>query len=338
MMRIEPHAWSEVTPFVLLEVISISDDSFFWWYAAAMELRHLKYFCAVAEHRSFTLAAKQLNVSQSGVSGQVRDLEREMGVSLFRRNQREVALTPEGIIFFDEAKEILLRAERAVELVVRASRGQTGKLILGLCGPVTAPILPKLIRRFRKQFPGVAVALRERTPAEQIDALIGGQIDIGFTRSIPTDLKHLVRHEVLFREPVIVALPKGHRLAAEESVPLVRLASEPIVLYCRDAAPAVFDSIVAMCRKAKFSPKIGETPCSWQSVLTMVEAGEGVALVPECVQYLRANDVVFRPIRDGGCRLDAIVVWRRNESNVLLESFLHHLRAKCAEKATSPAH
>ncbi len=293
-----------------------------------MELRHFRYFCAVAEHRSFTIAARQLHVSQSGVSGQVRELERELGVPLLRRNHREVTLTPEGIVFFAEAREILLRAERAVELAVKASRGQTGKLTVGLCGPVTAPILPKLIRRFRKQYPGVVVAIKERAPAEQVDALLSGQIDIGFARSIPPEAKHLLSHEILFHETVVVAVPKDHRLAAEQAVPLAKLAGERFVLYCRDGAPALFDSIVAMCRKARLTPKIGETPCSWQAVLTMVEAGEGVALVPACVQHLRSNDITFRPLKERGCQLDAIMVWRRAEANVFVESFLSLLRQR----------
>jgi DNA-binding transcriptional LysR family regulator len=291
-----------------------------------MELRHLRYFCAVAEQRSFTYAARQLNVSQSGVSGQVRDLEAEIGVSLLLRNRREVALTPEGTVFFEEAKEILLRAERAVELTLRASRGQSGRLTVGLCGPVTAPILPRIIRRFRKRYPGVSVAIREYTPAEQMDALVSGKIDIGFTRTIPAEARPLIHHEILFRERVIAALPKGHPLAVETPVSLAALAEERIVLYCRDGAPAVFDSIIAMCRKAKFSPRIADTPSSWQAVLTVVEAGEGIALVPECVQQLRAMDIVFRPLQPAGCRLDAIVAWRRGEANAMLEGFLALLR------------
>ena len=137
-----------------------------------MELRHLRYFCAVAEHRSFTVAARQLNVSQSGVSGQVRDLEKEIGVTFLHRGKREVALTPEGLAFFHEAREILMRSERAVDIAMRASKGQSGRLTVGLCGPVTASCLPKAIRTFRKQFPGVALSLREHAPAEQVDALL----------------------------------------------------------------------------------------------------------------------------------------------------------------------
>jgi len=296
-----------------------------------MELRHLRYFCAVAEHGSFTTAARQLNVSQSGVSGQVRDLEKEIGVALFRRNQREVTLTPEGSDFFHEAREVLIRADRAVELVVRSSKGVSGTLTVGLCGPVTAAFLPKLIRKFRKQFPGVTLALRERAPSEQIEALLNGHIDIAFTRGIPAEFKPLLCHELLVREPLVIALPKGHPLASEQTVALKRLSNERLILFCREGAPEVFDGIVAMCKKAKFSPRIGDTPRSWQSILTMVEAGEGIAVVPSCVQHLRANDIVFRSLADKRCKVDAIFAWRRNESSTVKDSFLALLRAKRTE-------
>jgi DNA-binding transcriptional LysR family regulator len=297
----------------------------------SMELRHLRYFCAVAEHGSFTTAARQLNVSQSGVSGQVRDLEKEIGLNLFRRKQREVTLTAEGSIFFREAREILIRADRAVEVAVRSSQGVSGSLTVGLCGPVTAAFLPKLIRKFRKQFPGVTLALRELAPSAQIEALLNGQIDVAFTRGISPQVKSSISHELLVREPLVVALPKGHPLASEQTVTLKRLAKERLILYCREGAPEIFDAIVTMCKKQKFSPRIGETPRSWQAVLTMVEADEGVALVPSCVRHLRADDVVYLPLADKRCEVDALFAWRRNESNIVTDSFLALLRAKRAE-------
>lgn len=296
-----------------------------------MELRHLRYFCAVAEHGSFTGAARQLNVSQSGVSGQVRDLEKELGVNLFRRKQREVTLTPEGSVFFHEAREILIRADRAVELAVRASSGVSGTLTVGLCGPATAVFLPKLIRKFRKQFPGVTVALRELNTSEQITALLNGDIDIAFTRGISAEAKALLGHEFFVREPLVVALPKGHPLASEQTIPLNQLARERLILYFRDGSPELFDSIVAMCKKAKFSPRIVDTPRSWQSILTMVEVEEGLAIVPSSVQYLRSDNVIFRPLRDKRCKVNAILAWRRNESSVIKDSFLTLLRATGAE-------
>ena len=296
-----------------------------------MELRHLRYFCAVAEHQSFTLAARHLHVSQSGVSGQVRDLEREIGVKLLHRNQREVSLTPEGAVFLREAREILEHAERAMELTVRASRGQFGKLTIGLCGPATAPFLPRLIRNFRKHQPEIELALKDIEPARQPSALVQREIDIGFTRSVPPPLRQVLQSEVFFREPIIAVLPKGHSLASQQAVEMAQLASQRFVLYSREGAPDIFDTIVSFCRKAKFSPNIVDNPNLWQSVLTMVEAGEGVSLVPACVQHLRSNGVSFHSLSGRGCTLDVVLVWRRNEPDILRDSFLNLLRASRPE-------
>lgn len=295
-----------------------------------MELRHLRYFCAIAELRGFTAAARQLNVSQSGVSGQIKSLEEEVGLALFRRNKREISLTPGGVVFLEEARDILMRVERAVELAHRATKGTSGKLTIGLCGPVTANILPKVIRVFRKRFPGVALSLKERAPSEQVNALLSGQIDIGFARSIAPEVKHLLGHRLLFREPAIVAIPKGHPLAELDEVPLSKLAQERLILFFRDGAPEVFDAIISMCKKQGFGPRVVDTPPSWHSVLTMVESHEGLALVPECVKHLKGNDIVFRPLREPGCKLDAVVAWRRNEPSVLPERFLELLIPKRA--------
>jgi len=322
---------SEAKLYASISTIRNGDGTTTVIFCFTMELRHLRYFCAVAEHRSFTTAARQLNVSQSGVSGQVRDLEKEIGVSLFRRNQREVTLTPEGSIFFHEAREILIRADRAVELAVRSSKGMSGTLTVGLCGPATAVFLPKLIQKFRKQLPGVTVALRELNTSEQIDALLNGHIDIAFTRGISVESKALLNHEFFLSEPLVVALPKGHPLVREQAVALNQLSKERLILYFREGSPEVFDSIVAMCKKAKFSPRIGDTPRSWQSILTMVEAGEGVGIVPASVQYLRSDDVVYRPLKDKRCKVDAIIAWRRHESSKIMDSFLDLLRARREE-------
>jgi DNA-binding transcriptional LysR family regulator len=291
-----------------------------------MELRHLRYFCSVATHQSFTLAARHLHVSQSGVSGQVRDLEREIGVKLLYRNRREVSLTPEGAVFFREAQEILAHAERAMELTVLASRGQLGKLTIGLCGPATAPFLPRFIRNFRKRQSGVDLALKDIDPRHQPAALVQREIDIGFTRNVPPSLRQALSSEVLFREPVIAALPKGHALASERVIDVAQLAAERFILYSRESAPDLFDTVVSFCRKAKFSPNIADSPNLWQSVLTMVEAGEGVTLVPACVQHLRSNGVSFHSLRDRGCTLDVVLAWRRNEPDAIRDSFLNLLR------------
>ncbi|MGC2160999.1 MAG: LysR substrate-binding domain-containing protein [Silvibacterium sp.] len=291
-----------------------------------MELRHLRYFCAVAEEQSFTFAARRLHVSQSGVSGQVRDLEEELGVTLLNRNQRKVSLTPEGAIFLREAQEILERTEQAKELVVRASQGQYGKLSIGLCGPATAPFLPRLIREFRKKQPGVTVALKDLDPAHQPGALANREIDIGFTRSVTPEFRKVLNSEILFREPIMAVLPRGHVLEREKSISLTQLAAERFILYARENAPDLFDVIVTLCKRAKFSPRIVDSPGLWQSVLTMVEAGEGVSLVPACVRHLRSNDVTFKPLSNRGCQVEVVLAWRDNDPDAIRDGFLDLLR------------
>jgi DNA-binding transcriptional LysR family regulator len=291
-----------------------------------MELRHLRYFCAVAENQSFTLAATQLHVSQSGVSGQVRDLEKEIGVTLLNRNQRDVSLTPAGAIFLQEAREILAHSERAVEMVTRASRGEYGELRIGLCGPATAPFLPRLIREFRKHQPGVTLALKDINPALQPEALANGAIDVGFTRSIPAEFRRVLRSEVLFREPLLAALPSEHALANQRTIRIAQLAADRFVLYAREGAPEMFDAIISICKRAKFCPRIAASPNLWQSVLTMLEAGEGVAVVPACVQQLRSDGVWFNNLHDRGCYVDVVMAWRRDKPDYIRDSFLGLVR------------
>jgi len=295
-----------------------------------MELRHLRYFCSVAEHCSFTRAARQLHVSQSGVSGQVRDLETELGLSLFHRNQHEVRLTAEGVVFLREARDILSRVDEAVELTRQSSQGASGTLTVGLCGPVTAMFLPELVRTFRSQCPEVMVKLRERVPAEQVEALLKGELDVGFTRSVPDAAEPILSCTTLFQEPFLVAVAKDHALATQESVALTELASSRLILYYREGAPEIHDAVMMLCKRARFTPQLGDSPPSWQSILTMVEAGEGVALVPACVQHL-TGDVVFRPLRGKGPMLDAIAVWRKNETTPVVEKFLKLLFEKAEE-------
>ncbi len=296
-----------------------------------MELRHLRYFCAVAEEQSFTLAARRLHVSQSGVSGQVRDLEKELTVTLLRRNQRSVSLTPEGAVFLRAARDILERADRAMETVIRAAQGRYGTLSIGLCGPATAPFLPRLIREFRRKEPGVTLSLKDLDPAQQPEALVNREIDVGFTRGLPTALRGALRSEVLFREPLVAAIPRGHPLENAPSISLNELAQDRFVLYARESAPELFDAIVGLCKRARFSPRIVDNPRVWQSVLTMIEAGEGISLLPSCVQHLRSRDVAFKPLRNRGCDVDVILAWRADDPDAIREGFLDLLRGSRSE-------
>jgi DNA-binding transcriptional LysR family regulator len=261
----------------------------------------------------------------------VRDLEQELGVVLLRRTKRSVSLTTEGAAFFREVCDILNRADRAVEMVMQARHGEYGRLKIGLCGPATAPFLPKLIREFRKKQPGILLSLRDIDPAHQLQALLDGDIDIGFTRGIPASLRRTVASHVLFREPLLLLVPKGHELEKTGSISLKDVAGERFVFYSRNNSPELFDAILSLCKRARFSPAVVDTPTLWQSVLTLVEAGEGVSVVPATVQQVASQGVVFRALRDRGSTVELVLAWRADAPDPVRDSFLELLRNRQAE-------
>jgi len=291
-----------------------------------MELRHLRYFCAVAEEQNFTSAARSLHVTQSGVSGQIKDLERELGVALLRREQRGVTLTPEGEVFLREAQDILARIKHATDIVARVSQGKFSELRIGICGTAAPPFLPPLIRKFKERHPGVLVSLKDIEPVRQPSALADSEIDIAFAREIPAEFRKTLGREIYFSEPVVAALPLGHKLCDSNTIQLKQLSGERIILYSREAAPKLFDEIVAMCKRAKFSPNIVDTPRQEQTILAMVEAGEGIALAPASLRNLRPAGVSFKPLHDKRCQVNVMLAWRQGDTDAIRDGFLNLLR------------
>src|SRR5580693_6236300 len=178
-----------------------------------MELRHLRYFCAVAIHQGFSRTGRALHVSQSAISEQVSDLEREIDVTLLIRGRQKIRLTPNGEIFLSEAKKVLAAAENAVQTAQRSARGEIGTLTIGFFNGGTGAEVPNVIRTFRRNHPGVRVSVVEMIPSEQSKALINGTLDVGFTRPLEPPVDQLLRSELLYLDPLIVALPKDHALA-----------------------------------------------------------------------------------------------------------------------------
>ena len=291
-----------------------------------MELRHLRYFRAVAESRGFREAARRLHVVQPALSQTVSDLERELGVQVLVRNSRTLRLTAEGEVFLKEVKQILEHADRAVELARRASRGEIGALSIGFLGSATAFFLPRIIREYRRRFPGVRVSLHEMAPVPQIEGLRAGRLDVGFTRPVLATDGAWLRSECLYRDPLLAVLPEGHRAAAREAVAVKDLADEPFVLFHRAGAPELFDGIVGLCGRAGFAPRVVNEADLMQTVLTLVEAGEGVALVPACVGNLRASGVVLRPVEPDTVRIPLAMVWPAARESPVLRSFLDLVR------------
>lgn len=290
-----------------------------------MELRHLRYFTAVAELGSFTAAARRLHVAQSSVSEQIADLERELGGALLDRAGRQIRLTPMGSVFAEEARKTLAAADRAVEVTRRSIRGETGTLSIGFFLWGAGGFFPRIIREYRRRRPGIRLSLLEMHANEQVQALERGRIDIGLTRPPDASAERILSSELLFRDPVVVAVRPDHPFAGADVAP-GQLQGERLVLADRAANPVLFDSIVTLCAGQGFSPNIVNTSSTWSGVLTLVEAGEGVALVPAGVRHLRTRGLVFCNLAPETLFVGLSAVWNPRRVGPALEAFLHLLR------------
>ncbi|QBD75548.1 LysR family transcriptional regulator [Ktedonosporobacter rubrisoli] len=285
-----------------------------------MELRQLHYFLVVAEELHFSRAAARLHMSQPPLSQQIKQLEEELGVQLFKRTKRHVELTEAGEVFLQGTRQILAQVKHTINDTQRAERGEVGSLTIGFVGSATYEILPKILRAYRASFPDVKLDLRQLTTAEQVKALIAGQIQLGFLR--PPIQKETLRLETLLREPLVVALPKDHQLAAETHLSLRSLAQEPWILYPRRLGAGTYDRLMRACQQAGFEPQIVQEAIEMQTIVGLVATGIGISLVPASVQGLRQNDIIYRDLFDPPLSWELALAMRREEPSPVLENFL----------------
>jgi DNA-binding transcriptional LysR family regulator len=290
-----------------------------------VELRHLRYFCAVADHGSFSEAGRQLHISQSAISEQIADLEREVGGTLLNRNSGRTRLTPHGQLFLTEARKTLVAADRAIEITNRSLLGQIGSLSIGFFLWGAGGFFARIIRDYRKLHPDIKLSLYEMRTPEQMEALASGKIDVAFARPLEPPFDRTLRAELLYRDPVVVVLPRDHP-SAGKPISIDALIAERFVLCDRQMTPALFDGIVALCSAAGFSPNIVNTSATWSGVLTLVESGEGVALVPSGVRYLRPPGVVISPLVPQNLYMGLAVAWNPENDGPILQGFLRLIR------------
>jgi DNA-binding transcriptional LysR family regulator len=289
-----------------------------------LELRRLRYFVAVAEELHFGRAARRLNISQPPLSVQIRTLERELGTPLFLRSQRRVSLTEPGRVLLEEARRLSGQAEAAVVHTRRAARGEFGHLSIGFVSTVDYSILPPLVRGFRVKHPEVALTLRELTGDRQQTLLLAGELDLGLSIA-PAQTKDLVTRTVL-REPLIAALPATHRLARTRGRIRTRdLEEDGFILFPRALAPGLYDRVIAVCQRAGFAPRLAQEAIQMQTILGLVAAGLGVALVPVCMAKLGRPDVRYRHLRPEGAIVETAAVWHANNTAPALEALLAEL-------------
>ncbi len=285
------------------------------------ELRHLRYFVAVAEELHFGRAAERLHMSQPPLSMQIQALERSLGVQLLVRTQRQVSLTRAGEAFLRESRQILARLEAAARLARRVSRGEVGELAVGFVSSADYNVLPPLLREFRQRAPDVRLTLHESTTDRQLEALVQGRLDVGFV--LPPVEDPRIAYRAVHREPLLVALPSRHGLARRRGpVPMDRLADQPFILFPRELAPGLYDDIVSFCRSAGFSPRVEQEAVQMQTILSLVSAEMGVALIPASLVHLGRTGVTCKPLREAAPQTEIGIAWRRDDSLATLHLFL----------------
>jgi DNA-binding transcriptional LysR family regulator len=284
-----------------------------------MELRHLRYFVAVAEELHFRRAAERLHMSQPPLSQQIRRLEEEVGATLLVRNQRRVELTAAGAAYLTRAREILLAVEDAAREARRVQRGEVGRLAVGFVGSALYSVVPELLRAFRDRHPDVGLRLHELGTTEQLRRLEDGRLDIGFLRA-PGGRPGLSIETVL-REPVVAALPDVHPLARGGEVRAAQLAGEPLVLMTRAGAPGL-RAALAPLTDGLGEDAIVQEVAEMQTLIGLVAAGVGVSLVPESVRALARAGVVYRPLNGEAPTVALSAAWRTGDDSPVLAAFL----------------
>ncbi|QND15865.1 LysR family transcriptional regulator [Rhizobium leguminosarum bv. trifolii] len=261
-----------------------------------MELRHLRYFLAVAEEGNFTRAAGKLGIGQPPLSQQIRDLEREVGAALFHRVPHGAELTAAGTAFLGEAKASLAAAEKAKLAAQSANRGETGRLSLGFTASAAFnPVVSTSIRRFRARWPEVQLSLTEMNTLALMQKLERGELDATFMRPGLDDPAG-IRLRRLPDELMVIALPASHPLARRSSVPLAALAEEPFILFPRLVGLSLYDDVVLACRKAGFELTVAQEAPQISSVVNLVAADLGVSIVPASISQIKLEGVAYRPI------------------------------------------
>jgi DNA-binding transcriptional LysR family regulator len=285
-----------------------------------MELRHLRYFVAVAEELSFRRAAEKLHLAQPPLSSQIKDLEHELGAQLFERSTRSVKLTAAGKIFLTEARAVLQAAQRAAQNVRNAHHGLIGPLRIGVLAPSATPRLARILNAYRQKFPGVQFSLSELTSTEQLQRLREDQLDVGLLRP-PVLFPEL---EFLFLEasPMVLAAPVGHRLARPRRIQWTDFHNESLVMIHPTLQHGYYDKFLELCAKAGAIPVLGQYANDVHSKMWLISAGFGVAPITKTIAEVKRPGLVFRELPPGLPLVETLLVWKRTNTSPVLRNFL----------------
>jgi DNA-binding transcriptional LysR family regulator len=288
---------------------------------ARFELRHLRYFVAVAQEMNFTRAAQRLHIAQPPLSRQIRELEESLGVDLFERTTRSVALTAAGAAFLAEVQKILPQLEYAVEVSRMAAKGAQGQLKLGYTGRASQSLLPSLLREFHSLYPSVIVDIYGPHPTGHLrNELVMGRLDVALC-FLPAIGEGLCWQK-LMTTTLALALPASHPLACKPEISMRDLAEEPFVSYPSGKGFHLNDALVTECGRAGFTPRIVRESDASQTLLCMIAAGTGVALIPAETRDFHIEGVAFRELGEGAPKIDHGIVWLGSNSNPAMRNLL----------------
>lgn len=289
-----------------------------------LDFRRLRYFVAVAEELHFGRAARRLNLSQPPLSVQIQTLEREIGTPLLTRTKRRVALTEAGQVLLEESRRLITQAESAIVHTRRAASGEVGRLTVGFVSTVDYSVLPVLVRRFRRKHPGVALRLLELTSDRQRAMLLSGDLDLGLS-ILPSASSELAAR-VILREPLIAAVSSAHPLAGtRRRVRADALRDDGFIIFPRALAPGLYDLVIACCQRAGFTPVLAQEAIQMQTILGLVAAGVGVAVVPACMAILQRPDIRYLHLTPVRNVVETSAIWHAENGSPTLAALLAEL-------------
>jgi DNA-binding transcriptional LysR family regulator len=277
-----------------------------------MELRQLRHFVTLAEEMHYGRAARRLFMTQPPLSASIQRLEAGLGVQLFERDSKRVSITPAGAALLVKAREIVSQAERTRDFAHAIAAGHAGHIEVGFTGILLYRGVAEILTRFRKSYPQVRLALQEISSQKQSELIRAGRLDAGFVNTpvAPPGVASLA----IFHDRLVACLPADHRLAKRKSIDLSLLKDEPFVMFTREASPAYYDHLAAMCAASGFQPRIEVEVLQVLSIVALVSAGMGVSVMPQSVARARLSSAVFVPVRGSSLRPSAFLIWPPDSS------------------------
>ena len=289
-----------------------------------MEIRHLKYFHTVASHLHFNNAAKELNISQPPLSKQIKQLEEELDVQLLNRTNRKVELTEAGAYFANSCKFVLNLIEKEVETTKRIHRGELGEIVLGFSGSVVHELLPIVIKETNSKYPDIKLMVEQHTSSEQIEGLLNGNINVGMLVSPVNEEKLNILP--IIEEGFVAVVPLDHPLShSKGKLDVKELANESFIMTPEQSGKGYFDSIISLCKNEGFYPYIVQNAQEQQTIISLVAADLGVAIVPESSTRITNKNVSFIPIKQNHKKTTALA-WHKESTSPGVSLFIKHIR------------